>query len=296
MIDCQICGKQMGVLTSSHLKAHQYSFDLYREKFPGAPLVSEAHKERLRVRNAARSGTKASQETKDKMSASRKGKTHSQETKDKIGAGNKGKVMSREAIEKQKASRKIAEELNGGGFATGPRSQEFKDKMSEIAKARPRERQLANAQAMIKARTGMTLTDQQKDNIRNGTIKWMKDNPKRVFNTKVEIAFREFLESYNVEYVQQFVIDGVQHPYDFYLPEFNTIVEIDGPQHWKHAIWGTSGKSQEEKDQIFLNQIEKDAFENWQAGLHGYRIVRIQITNGLGNFIEQMEQQDLFIQ
>lgn len=297
---CHLCGRVFRIITSSHLKTHNHTFVTYKEAFPGVSLVDDSHKARLMARNEARVGTKLSKETKDAMSKARTGKKHSQETKDKIGAKHAGKKRTKEEIEKWRESFQASLAANGGGFATGPRSDEFKAKMKEIAKARPREVQLEKAKKMQDARRGSKATPEQRENYRNGTIKWMADNPDRVFNTGVELAFKKFLTDRGVWFIQQYVISGIQHPYDFYLPDYQTIVEIDGPQHWKMAIWGTSGKSQEEKDKMLDAAMVRDAELNLKAGETGHHIVRIQVESSIenspkGHFLEQMRIQGLNI-
>lgn len=269
---------------------------------------SEEHKEKLResIRRSFSNGRSAnkgkldkkdSNETREKKRlAALRRKPHSQETKDKIGKAHKGKVMPREAVEKQRASYLEAIERNGSGFATGPRSQEFKSRMSEIAKDRPESEWRSKQEAAWEARRGVSLSLEQREKHRQATIKWMQENPTRVFNTKVELAFRYELESRGITYVQQFRIED--HPYDFFLPDYNTIVEIDGPHHWKGPIWGVSGKTEEEKVLIFERQRNKDARENMIAGLCGYRIIRLPVGSKLddgpyGPFLEVLKSQGL---
>jgi very-short-patch-repair endonuclease len=250
-----------------------------------------------RSANKGKLGKKDSPETREKKRlAALNRKPHSQETKDKIGKAHKGKIMPREAVEKQQASYLEAIERNGGGFATGPRSQEMRDRMSEIAKNRPESEWRPKMEAAWEARRGVKLSPEQCEKHRQATLKWMQENPTRVFNTKVELAFRSELDSRGIAYVQQFRIEN--HPYDFFLSDYNTIVEIDGPHHWKGPIWGVSGKTQEEKDQIFERQLNKDARENMIAGLYGYRIVRLPVGSKLDNgpygpFLEVLKSQGL---
>lgn len=247
--------------------------------------------------NKGKKGHKDSPETREKKRiAALNRKPHSQTTKDKIGQASKGRVKSEETIAKHRESYLEAIERNGGGFAVGPRSQEMRDRMSEIAQTRDESEWRPKIDAMNEARRGVRLSPDQCEKHRQGTLKWMSENPKRVFNTKVELAFKSVLETNDVKYIQQFRIEN--HPYDFYLPDYNTIVEIDGPHHWKGPIWGVSGKTSEEKDAIFQKQIAKDARENMIAGIYGYSIVRLKVGSSLndgpdGNFEMVLKQQGL---
>lgn len=329
MVRCQVCGREFKQITLSHLKSHNHTFESYRLEFPDSELVSSEVKAKLSASNSGKvrsdehrkklsesirkgfmegrtqhnQGVKgvirASEETRRKQSEAHLGKTHSEETKAKIGAKHKGKVRSEQEINKWRESYQKSIEENGGGFTKGkPRSDEFKAKMSEIAKNRPREVQLEKAKQMQDARLGSKATPEQRETYRRGVIKWMSENPKRVFNTKVELAFRAWLDSKKIRYEQQFVFGEAKHPYDFFLPDHNTIVEIDGPQHWKNAIWGTSGKTQEEKVLMLEAAMAQDALWNYDAVKAGFRIVRIQVETDIekspmGDFREQMRKQGL---
>lgn len=307
MIKCQVCSKEVKQITRSHLKAHQLTVFEYKVRFPDAHIIDEAtskaitskmsgrtrtqeHKDNLsrtisaqyqngRSANKGKLGKKDSDDTRELKRQRRLGKTHTQATKDKIGNAHRGKTQPREAVERQKITYRKTLEANGGGFSTGPRSQEVKDKISEIAKARPESEWRPKMEAAWEARRGVRLTDEQREKHRQATIKWMNENPSRVFNTKVELAFKALLEAYNIRYTQQFRLDD--HTYDFLLDDLDIIVEVDGPQHWKAPIWGTSGKSQDEKDEMLQRQLEKDARENWIAGNYGYQIVRLQVGSSL---------------
>ena len=313
-------------MTSSHLRHHQTTITLYKAKFPEAMIVdptiskaissklvgrvrSQEHKDNLscsislqykngRTANKCKQGKPDSEETRNRKRLARLGSKHTEETKAKIGKAHKGKVQPPDAVARQKITMKASIEANGGGFAVGPRSQEFKDKMSGIALARPESEWRPKMEAAWEARRGMRLSPEQCEKHRQATIKWMTDNPTKVFNTKVELAFKAELNSRNIEYVQQFRIEN--HPYDFFLPEFNTIVEIDGPHHCKGPIWGVSGKSQLEKDEMFQKQIAKDARENMIAGIYGYRIVRLKVGCILdygpdGDFLDVLKAQGLLL-
>jgi very-short-patch-repair endonuclease len=313
------------------MKSHGLTLPEYKVKFPLAEIVSQALKDKISAANKGKVRTeehkanlrasvqagftagrvvhnkgvkgvvKDSEETKAKKRAIHLGAKRSEETRQRMSVANAGRQRSEEVIDKWRRSNALAIEKNGGGFNKGHKhTQEFKDRLSAIAKARTEDQYGPKLEAMWKARREMETSDEQRNRYRDGTIRWMQQNPNRVFNTGVEIAFKEFLNSHNVEFVQQFVIPGVQHPYDFYLPEFNTIVEIDGPQHWKAAIWGTSGKTADEKAAILQRQLEKDAYENLMAGKHGYRIVRVLVeanlhTSPIGSLQEQLTLQGLHI-
>lgn len=81
---------------------------------------------------------------------------------------------------------------------------------------------------------------------------------RRKHGTAPELKFAQWLDDQGIPYVEQFRGVGNKHPYDFYLPTINTIVEIDG--HYWH-----SKPKQKEKD----HRHTKDAIDK------GFRIIRI---------------------
>lgn len=77
-------------------------------------------------------------------------------------------------------------------------------------------------------------------------------------NTQPELDFIHWLNANNIKFIQQFRKVGNKHPYDFLLPDFNLLVEIDG------SFWHNKPE-----------QIEKDQLQTKQAIEAGFNIVRI---------------------
>lgn len=274
---CQICNKSFKLITATHLRSHGHTFESYRELFPNAQLVDSSHKDKLTARNKARKGSKATQETKDKMSESRTGKVQSQSTKDKIGLANKGKIRSQEAIDAWKISyTKAIKENDGKGFAVGERSKEFKDKMSEIAKARKPSEYKDKLTAMWDARTGMKLSDEQKEKYRVAQLNYIKNNPDaikiKMWDTRPELEFEQELSKRGIRYEKQWHSSRPHFLYDFKIND-NILVEIDGPYHYDAKIHGSEEKLEE--------QHIRDAAKNLAAGKNGCSIFRIPVTNHL---------------
>jgi very-short-patch-repair endonuclease len=56
---------------------------------------------------------------------------------------------------------------------------------------------------------------------------------------KTELKVNDFLKEQNVKFKRQFKIKNIRKYYDFYLPDFNLILEIDGNQHFRQVSnWG----------------------------------------------------------
>lgn len=76
-------------------------------------------------------------------------------------------------------------------------------------------------------------------------------------DTKPELDFKAWADRNNIYFIHQYEIDGLAHKYDFYLPIYNLIVEVDG-DYW-HSI---------------PEQLKKDReFEKFAIG-HGHKLIR----------------------
>ena len=90
--------------------------------------------------------------------------------------------------------------------------------------------------------------------------------------SKLEMDFaRDFLEKLGVKYIWQFEAKDIGRFYDFYLPEHNLIIEVDGS--WYHS-------DPRVVDENNLNPMQKhnkriDEYKNAWALSHGIPILRI---------------------
>jgi len=121
-IVCMVCNKTTKQLTPAHLRTHGMTMAQYKERFPDAPILSEAARAKLSVerkgkardpqiiakmhagRDAAptRSGYTQSDETKRKIADKARGRTLSAEHRDKIAAAGRGKSHSEETKQKMR--------------------------------------------------------------------------------------------------------------------------------------------------------------------------------------------------
>lgn len=323
MIKCELCGKEFKQISNSHLKKqHNISLQEYQKQFPNSEIVSDEiknkiknkhsgktkskeHKEKISnsikkgfengrvVHNKGKKGHwKDSPETLEKKRQARTGKKHDEKTKKKIGDAHRGKTISQESIEKFKKSLNESIRKNGGGFATGPRSEEFKEKMSEIAKNRDQELINQKVEQMKEARSGQIESDEVREKKRVARLKWMEENPDKIdnvlFNTRPEIEFENILQEMKLNYKKQIHTRNPHYIFDF-LIDNNFIIEIDGPYHYDPKLHGNDMKS-------FNKRLETDAIKNLTAGQKGYHIFRIKVGSNLAeNWKEQLESQGLRI-
>jgi very-short-patch-repair endonuclease len=304
-VTCIICGKAYPQITGTHMKLHGMTMDQYKAAYPGVTTVSG---EITRIISETNIGKVYTQETIDRISVGRSGieawnkglsgvvkdtpetiekkrqahlgKTHTEESKRKIGEGNAGKVMPREDVERRRLAL-IERYTNEVHPNAGRKFDEFHSAMmSEVAKRREatytaEQKAILNEKRGAPSR-GLKRTDAQKETYRAARVKWMSENPEKVVNTTGEKSVAEWLDQHRIIYKRQFVIPDFFHPYDFFLPDHDTILEFDGAHHWWRPWFKVLGKSKAERDEMMRLQMEKDAMENLIAGLSGYRIIRIR--------------------
>ena len=88
--------------------------------------------------------------------------------------------------------------------------------------------------------------------------------------SKLEKKFaKEFLEKLGIKYEEQFEAKDIKRFYDFYLPDYQVIIEIDGDFY--HGY----GKVHEEKNPMQKRNARVDEIKNEWAALHGYPLIRI---------------------
>ena len=80
--------------------------------------------------------------------------------------------------------------------------------------------------------------------------------------SKLEILVANTLLDIGLEYQSQFKIDG--RFYDFYLPEFHTLVEVDG-EYWHHSRWAEQ-----------IGQVEIDKEKNFIAHFYNFNLIRVR--------------------
>jgi very-short-patch-repair endonuclease len=108
---------------------------------------------------------------------------------------------------------------------------------------------------------------------------------KKHYTSKLEKAFSNILDLLDIKYQQFFYAKDIKSFYDFYLPDYNIIIEVDG-DFWhcnpnsKHNI--PKYKSQQQN-------IIKDKIKSQWAIDNGYRLLRFW-ENDINNNIKQVKQ------
>jgi very-short-patch-repair endonuclease len=106
----------------------------------------------------------------------------------------------------------------------------------------------------------------------------------KVKRSNLEYKFESLLELLDIKYIHSYYIENINKIYDFYLPEYNILIEVDG-DFWhcnpiNHAA--LECKTQE------IN-ITNDKFKTQWAIDNGYKLLRFW-ENDINNNIKQVKQ------
>jgi len=220
-------------------------------------------------------------EYKNKQSESHKGYIKSKESIEKqrektIGKKRnnykKGYKQTSEHIEKAKMWRldenKVKEwnrkreetNLKKYGSKVKPHSQEVKDKISKTLKEGQISGRIIISENFKREDVVEKRNKSRAEGFKNG--KYIKFT-----NTKPELKCKSILEKYKINYEHQFEIN--YKLFDFYLPDYNLIIEIDG------FYWHSRGRKDDEIiNTDLLNRRKGDRLKNNLALNCGFRIIR----------------------
>lgn len=105
--------------------------------------------------------------------------------------------------------------------------------------------------------------------------------------SKAEIRIREFLENNDVQFIQEKRFDDCRDihclPFDFYLPDYNTIIEFDGQHHY-FPTYGLDSH---------IRTVKHDKMKNEYCKHNNIRLIRIPYWEG--NDIEHIIAKELNI-
>ena len=90
-----------------------------------------------------------------------------------------------------------------------------------------------------------------------------------------EEIIKNYLEYLDIKFIYQYKIKFKEKEYifDFYIPELNTLIEVDGEQHFKPVDF--AGKGQEWAREQFRRTKKSDFMKNKIAFIENYKLIRI---------------------
>jgi very-short-patch-repair endonuclease len=130
---------------------------------------------------------------------------------------------------------------------------------------------------------GRIHSQETKDKMSNTAINNLFKSGK-ARRSNLEIGFEHILEELNLIFTHSFYVPSIKKVYDFYLPEYKTLIEIDGD------FWHCNPEKfplPEYKTQKI--NIENDKIKNQWAADNGYKLLRFW-ENDINNNIKQVKQ------
>jgi len=200
---CEICGKEFKAITNSHLKRHEITTEEYKKKYPDSILGNFDRFEKWRH--------------------SKENKKNCQEMTNKVYSSEELMTKRRNSVKKATQCKKYRK-----------RQSEI---MTKVYKDNPEEYVLSRKRAPT---SWMKKSNYERWNILYGKKvadkkmeNWIEKNkiPNSSKDTKPEREFALILDMHNIKYEKQKPVK--KYRCDFYIPEYNLIVEIDG-DYW-HA-------------------------------------------------------------
>jgi very-short-patch-repair endonuclease len=131
---------------------------------------------------------------------------------------------------------------------------------------------------------GRKHSEKTKQKMSKSAIKNILQNPKKLHTSKLEEKFKVILELLDIEYQHFFFAPSIKKIYDFYIPKYKILIEVDGDfWHCNPKIYPTPVcKTQ-------IGALKNDKLKNKWAEENGYKLLRFWEYD-INNNIKQVKQ------
>jgi len=203
---------------------------------------------------------KKTEEHKKKISISLTGHKHSEKTKLKIGLGSKGRVVSDER------RRKIGDANRGKKYPNRKLSENHCKNISNSHLGLIHTDKTKNLLSNLNK--GKILSEETKKKISNSMINYLQNNKTKLKDTKPELAVKDILNKYGIKFKHQKKVSN--RLFDFYLPDYNLLIEVDG------IFWHSKNIKDEDIKGENLKKIRiNDKYKTALAIEKGFKLVRV---------------------
>jgi very-short-patch-repair endonuclease len=130
---------------------------------------------------------------------------------------------------------------------------------------------------------GRTQSKETREKMSNSAIKRILKDPKTYHTSKLEEKFKKVLEKLGIKYQHFFFASKINKIFDFYIPEHNILIEVDGnfyhcnPKFYNSPVCKTQ-----------TINIENDKLKNQWAQENGYELLRFW-EDDINNNIKQVK-------
>jgi len=195
----------------------------------------------------------------DKVARQKEGVKRPREVVDRINNKLRGRV-GRKWTEEEKYNQSV----RCKGRINSPKSR-IKNSIAHTGKVYSEETQQKKSLALTGKKHSKTTREKQ--SIKR--LEYLESHKQEFkwFNTKVELKVKELFNKYNILFIHQKKVG--KYLYDFYLSDFNLLIEVDGVYH--------HGKIKSEKgySQVQLKIMERDKLKTELALQRGYLLKRV---------------------
>ena len=160
---------------------------------------------------------------------------------------------------------------------------ELGKKISKTKQENPYKHTPETLKQMSISRTGKKHSQFTKDKMSDSAIKNIIKSGK-VKRSKLEYKFETLLELLEVQYNHSFYIPSIKKIYDFYLPDYNLLIEVDGDFWHCNPINYPEPTCRTQEINII-----NDKFKNEWAEENGYKLLRFW-EDDINNNIKSVKQ------
>mgnify|MGYP001465051935 CR=1 FL=1 len=268
MLSCKICGKEFKELTKHIKYTHKMGINLYKKRYNVTNLTSEEVLN-LRAKGGAKhKGRVLSDGWKEKLSKARKGKKWEEimspetikQTKEKLRkavksrpGNNLGKTFGEETRKKHKVARlgKTYEEIYGSKEKAEKEKLKLKKALTGVKRTKEA------CENLSKSAAKRILEGKHRNNWTNKRYKYNNIN----FRSNWEVNLAKILEELNINYEYEkhkIKMDNNKHYIpDFYLPKYNTFVEVKGCMD-EYSIYKYKQMKKQNKNIIHIMSNDND--------------------------------------
>lgn len=162
-----------------------------------------------------------------------------------------------------------------------PKSEQTKQKISKSGKGVSRPKKEGFGIGRIQSfETKQKMSKTHKEKWETGNI-----GKKKHYTSKLEKTFSNILDLLNIQYQQHFYAKEIKAFYDFYLPQSNTIIEVDGD------FWHCNPNSKHNIPKYITQEknIIRDKEKNEWAKQNGFKLLRFW-EKDIHNNIKQVKK------
>jgi very-short-patch-repair endonuclease len=154
------------------------------------------------------------------------------------------------------------------------------EKISKTKQKNPYKFSSESIQKMVDSRTGTIRSDLTKEKMSKSAINRLLREGKN-HRSYLEIDFENIFEELNITFSHSFYVPSIKKIYDFYLPDHNILIEIDGDFWHCNPIKYPEPTCKTQKINII-----NDKFKNEWAQENGYKLLRFWENDINNNILE----------